>query len=303
LDSLFTDPDLPAAYAADALTYTVTGMNKLTAAVTPDRKLTITAGNEQYKPGFPGLETLTITATDKAGRNVTLQVVVTVVPVNDPPEIISHQPAQASVTMKENEKKSFSVSASDVDTENRDLTYTWFLDGVKDAAARESSFSFQPDYTQGGSDHKVRVDISDGNTSVSEEWTITVADVNRLPDGSIKSPINSSKFVKGSVVTFTADGSDPDGDKLTFTWRDSAGTVIGTGPTFTYNKLFKGVQMVRLEINDGKASIYKDVTITISEQQPAAKKGTPGFEAAFIIAALGICLAIAAAGGKRKLDH
>jgi hypothetical protein len=300
LDNLFTDPDLPAAYAGDALTYTVAGQSRLTAAVTPDRKLMISAGNEQYKPGFPGLETLTITAADKAGRNATLQVMVTVEPVNDPPEIISHQPVQGTVTLKEKEKKTFSVSVSDVDTENRALTYAWYLDGVKDTAATDTSYSYEPDYSQGGQEHKIRVDITDGNSTISEEWVVTVTDVNRMPEGSIKSPINSSKFVKGSVVTFTAEGSDPDGDKLTFTWRDSVGTVIGTGPTFTNNKLLKGIQIIRLEINDGKASVYRDVTITINEQQKAADKGTPGFEAATFMAALGICIAIAAMGRKRR---
>ena len=299
LDNLFTDPDLPVAYAADALTYTVTGMNKLTAAVTPDRKLTISAGNEQYRPGFPGLETLTLTATDKAGRNVTLQVVVTVEPVNDRPEIISHQPVQATVILKEKEKKSFSVSVSDVDTENRDLTYSWYLDGAKDAAITGPSYSYEPDYSQGGLEHKIRVDISDGSTSISEEWVLTVTDVNRMPEGSIKSPINSSKFVKGAVVTFTAEGSDPDGDRLNFTWRDGDGNVIGTGPTFTYNKLLKGIQIIRLEVNDGKTSIYRDVTITVNEQQ-AAKKNAPAFEVLpVVMAVISVCLILATARRRR----
>jgi hypothetical protein len=225
LDNLFTDPDLPAAYAGDALTYTVAGQSKLTAAVTPDRKLTISAGNEQYKPGFPGLETLTITATDKAGRNVTIQVVVTVEPVNDRPEIISHQPVQATVTLKENEKKSFSVSVSDVDTENRDLTYSWYLDGAKDAAATESSYSYGPDYSQGGLDHRIRVDISDGTTNISEEWVVTVTDVNRLPDGSIKSPINSSKFARirsASRTDFSFNSSSSVWICVSRSWKSSS---------------------------------------------------------------------------------
>jgi hypothetical protein len=299
LDDLFTDPDLPAAYAADALTFTVTGMNKLTAAINTARKLMISAGNEQYKPGFPGMETLTLSATDKAGRTATIQVVVTVEPVNDPPLIISHQPALSSVPMKEMEKKTFSVTVNDVDTENRDITYTWYLDGVRDATVKEPSFTFAPDHLQGGFEHKIRVDASDGNTTISEEWAVPVADVNRLPDGSIKSPINFTKFVKGAIVTFTAEGSDPDGDKLTFTWRDATGAEIGTGPTFTNNKLLKGTQTIRLEINDGKGSIFKEVSITVNEQRPAAT-GTPGFGLAAILAAVGISIAIAAIGRKQK---
>ena len=294
LNNIFTDPDLPAAYASDALTYTVMGMTKLTAAVTPDRKLMISAGKEQYRPGFPGIETLTVTATDKAGRTTALQVVVTVEPVNDPPEIISHQPNQGTVTIKENEMKVFTVSATDVDTETRDLAYRWYLDGIKDPSVKESSFTYQPDYSQGGQEHKIRAEVSDGTSNISYEWVVKVTDVNRPPDGTIRSPANLTKSARGSVLTFTAEGSDTDGDNLTYTWRDAAGNIIGTTPSFTYSKLPKGMQTIRLEINDGKESVYREVTVTINEQQAPAKKGLPGFEAATFMIATGICIALLA---------
>jgi len=130
---------------------------------------------------------------------------------------------------------------------------------------------------------------------------VSVTDVNRPPEGSIKAPINSSKFARGSVVTFTAEGSDPDGDKLSFTWRDSAGTVIGTLPSFTYNKLLKGSQTIRLEIGDGKTSIYRDVTIEVSEQGTSGggQGAISGFGAAALVASLAAFLAVAAIARRR----
>jgi hypothetical protein len=290
LEDLFTDPDIPEDYANDSLTYTVAGMQKLNASVISPNTLFIDASQGQYKPGYPGWEKLVVTAKDKAGRTATLNISVTIMPVNDPPAISSFQPAGDNITLKEMQKRTFSVTVSDPDTDASAMRYQWYFNGVENTSARDSSFAFLPDYSMGGTDYKIKVEVSDGNNTVSKEWTITVTDVNRLPDGAITSPLNFTKFVKGAIITFTANGSDPDGDSLTFIWRDGAGTTIGQGPTFTYNKLTKGSQTIRLEINDTKGSSFSEVTITITEQ---GQKKSPGFEIWALFAAINLCMIIA----------
>lgn len=290
LDDLFTDPDLPKEYAADSLTYSVSGMDKLSASINAARKLVVGAGTVQYKAGFPGMETLTVTAKDKGGLNTTLDFLVTVEPIDDPPEILSVQPVGTQIKMKEGEKKIFSVAASDPDTDTHDLTYKWYVDGVLVPSARGTSFSYEPDFTMGGVEHKLRVDVRDASNTVPNEWPVLVADVNRLPSGSISSPLNSTSFKKGEAITFAANATDLDGDTLTFTWTDRSGTVIGRGTTFTYGKLPKGAQLVRLDVNDTKGDVYYEVIITIKDT-PAPKK-TPGFELLGLLAAVGLSLVL-----------
>lgn len=291
LDELFTDPDIPKDYAGDSLTFSVTGMKKMTAAITPTRKLVLNAGPEQYKVGFPGSEALTVTAKDKAGLAATIELAVTIVPVDDAPVIMSAQPVGLQIKMKEGEKKQFSVVVSDIDTESRDLTFKWYIDDILVPSAKGSSFSYEPDFTAGGVEHKLRVDVSDTSNTVSNEWPVLVADVNRLPTGSITSPTNSVSFKKGVAITFAACATDPDGDPITFTWTDSRGNVIGRGPTFSYSKLPAGTQLIRLEMNDTKGSAFAEVTIKVVDQ--SGPKKTPGFELSILCAAVGISLLIA----------
>ena len=145
----------------------------------------------------------------------------------------------------------------------------------------------------GGEDiYTIRVDISDGTTTKSKEWNVTVNDVNRAPVGAIRMPLNMTKFKKGIPVTFTADGSDEDGDALTFIWRDAAGAELGRGTSITTDKIVKGVQNVRCEITDGKTSTFETVTVIIWEDPRPVDKGLPGFEGVLVVLALGIVIAL-----------
>lgn len=301
LDELFTDPDLPASYAGDRLTYSVAGAKRLAAKVnSSSNMLVIDTSMVEYRPGSPDWETLTVTAKDKAGRTATLNISMTIEPVNDPPAITEFGPEDALTTVKEGQRKVFSVAAADADTDDHDLTYSWFLDDALKAHGKNNSFSFEPDYSMGGATHRIRAEVSDGNTTVSKEWQVLVAEVNRLPDGSIRSPASLAKFVKGAAVTFTAEGSDPDGDNLTFVWRDSAGTVLGRGTSFTTKGLKKGTQTITLEINDSKGGVIREVPVTVTDA-PAQKK-SPGFEAVPFLAALCLAAALGAFLSRERRD-
>jgi hypothetical protein len=153
----------------------------------------------------------------------------------------------------------------------------------------------------GGSIHSIRVEVYDGATVISKDWQIMVTDINRLPEGDISSPSNFTKFNKGTNVTFTAEASDPDGDNLTFIWKNMAGTELGRGATFTTDKLQKGTQTITLEINDSKEGIDRVVTIIIEEKGTPQKK-SPGFETATLGLAAILCLGIAAIGRKRRKE-
>ena len=293
LASLFTDPDLIEGYTNDGLNYTVTGAQKLLVSINDDGYVVIDTGKEQYFPGVKYEEKLLITCKDRAGLKATLNLTVFVEPVNDPPRIVTWGPQESDTEVNEGVRKMFSVTAVDDDTQN--LTYTWYLNGKKDKNAKGLSFAFEPDMGMGGEDiYTIRVDLSDGTTTKSKEWNVTVNDVNRLPAGSISAPLNMTKFKKGTPVTFTAYGTDEDGDTLTYIWRDAAGAELGRGTTITTDKLPKGVQDVQLEVTDGKGSTFLRVTVVIWANPPPTDKGfLPGFEGAVVVLALGIIIALA----------
>ncbi len=290
VEDLFTDPDVPEDYANDALTYSITGAQRLTVEIDEDGFILFDTGTEEYTPGTYYEEKIMITAKDRAGLRATLNFTVFVDPVNDPPAVITYLPLEDDIELNEGQSQRFSVTVLDEDSST--LIYNWYVDGKKNKTAKGLTMTFEPDHTMGGMVHSVRVEVSDQTTTVTKEWNVTVNDVNRPPTGFIKSPANLTKFKKGVFVTFTAEGSDEDGDSLTYIWKDGAGVEMGRGPTFSTNRLPKGTQTVFLEISDGKGSTTQSVTIIIYGETPS--QPTPGFEAAGLALAMVGCAALAA---------
>ncbi|MEM4728210.1 MAG: tandem-95 repeat protein [Thermoplasmata archaeon] len=285
---LFTDPDIMEDYSDDALTYCITGQKKVTVSIARDGRIIFDAGSEEYVPGSPYEERLIMTAKDRAGLRATLNITVRVEPEDDPPYFTKVTPEDTNIEMSENQKKTFSVAASDIDTP--ELSYSWYLDGAKDKTARGFTYIFATDYNMGGRTYALRVDVTDGHTTISFEWNITVIEVNRPPTAYIKTPTNMSSFKKGAYISFSAEGSDEDGDNLTFVWRDQTGAELGRGPSFSTNRLPKGTQTVTLEVSDGKSSVIQTVTIVVKDAGKTSGGGAPGFEGLALIGVMGISL-------------
>lgn len=297
---LFSDLDAPSDYAGDTLNYTITGMSNLTVTVSPNGRLVIDTGDHQYLPGRGYEERLLVTAKDRAGLKATLNITVRINALDDPPFIHSYQPDSLDFSTREGKKEVFRVSAADPDTS--ELTYTWSLDGTRDRSQTGSTYQFQPDYKMGGTVHTLRVVVSDGTNNATVDWNVNVLDVNRLPVVTITQPTNFTKFKKGEFITFSAEARDEDGDNLTYTWRDGAGKLLGTGLTISTDKLDAGTQTVRLEVSDGKGSVYVDVVVAIAKPaaKPAAKGFIPGFSTAAASAAA--ALAMVAVGVARRRE-
>jgi hypothetical protein len=300
IPDLFTDQDLPEDYAADKLTFNFSGHKDLIVKLGTDGRLGIDTGTVQYYPGRPVTETIMVTAKDKAGLKAVLNISVTVSPIDDAPIITTALPENTDFRATEGKKEAFRITTQDNDTEAGALVYSWYLDGVKDKSQTGTVYNFFPDFRMGGTIHQLKAVVTDGTTEASTEWTITVIDVNRAPVVSITQPVNFTKFKKGEFITFTADARDEDGDNLTYVWRDGAGILLGTGLSMSTDKLEAGTQTVRLEVNDGKVSIYCDVVVMIAKPapKPTGKGFIPGFETAAAVAAA--AFAVVAAGALRR---
>lgn len=190
---------------------------------------------------------------------------ITVGDVNRPPEI---EPVENKKTY-ENILIEFTVNASDPD--GNKLTY--YVEGLPTGAKLDNTtgkFSWVPAFGQEGN-YKVKIIVSDGSLNTSVEFTITVGDINRRPVAVISSPVESQEFFAGGRVLFSAAGSsDPDGNKLDYTWDFGDGDIMTSENVITEH-VYKntGKYNVGLLVTDGKT--YDTETVGISIKEPPAR--------------------------------
>ncbi len=124
------------------------------------------AGRWQTRVGDAGVYYPEITVTD-GKATTTKQIKIVVDPKNNKPELEKI----ADVTVNEGEKVVFSPRATDKDGDKLTFTYSgWMTSNTKEAGYADSG------------EHKVTVSVSDGISTVSQEVTVTVKDVNRAPE-------------------------------------------------------------------------------------------------------------------------
>lgn len=194
--------------------------------------------------------TYTITAKVSDGKHtVTCSTDVTV--TNQGPTIDCSPKSQ---TVEHTSSVTLRVTATDPDGDP--LTFTWEIDGTR-VAETGSSLVFGAT----GRVHKtyaVKVTTSDGRASATCTFDVVVraapvAPVNRPPTVDLTV---SPKTVKGcQTVTATARASDPDGDRLTYTWSVDGRSVAGSGSSLTLNSCdySTGSHSVTVRVSDGRA--------------------------------------------------
>jgi len=207
-------------------------------------------GQWQTTYGDAGSYTLTITVSD-GELSASKDALLIVNKKEEPPMIDSFDPKDTDSSIKETDSISFKVSASDL---NKDpLSFVWKLDGNE--VSTGSTFNFQTDYSSQGS-HAIRVDVSDGTSTVSQLWAVDVANVNRppalkvLPDITVK---------ENEVVVISPDASDPDDDQLSYT----ISSPVGDSGVWQTGYDSAGVYNVKVTASDGTSEDSQDVRITV----------------------------------------
>jgi hypothetical protein len=114
----------------EPLTYLISATPDLGARVDPGTGvLVLTPTADWYGPG-----TVTVTAVDAAGQDAVGLLEVEVLPVPDPPELITVTPVPGTVTLSEGASTVFTVVRA-VDPDRGPLYSTWYLDGRKVAVS------------------------------------------------------------------------------------------------------------------------------------------------------------------------
>ncbi|MDD4156885.1 MAG: Ig-like domain-containing protein, partial [Candidatus Cloacimonetes bacterium] len=163
LNNVFDDVDIP---YGDVLTFSSSEHENLT--------ITIENGIVTMTPALNwfGQHTVTFAATDDSLASVSTDVLVTVLPVNDAPEIVSVLPDSTQMEIFENTIIEFSVVATDVD--NEELFYSWFINEIQ---AESDSSSFVYHFPENG-EFEIKIVVSDGELTAEHIWEITVNSTN-----------------------------------------------------------------------------------------------------------------------------
>jgi len=233
------------------------------------------SGTFSWTPGFTqaGSYQVKVKVTDSGGLSAELTVSVEVLDVNRPPQLQS-VPAQ---TIDEGAALSFTLSATDEDTDNQ-LTYS--ISNLPDGASFDENsgqFSWTPGFDQAGN-YNLQAKVSDGTAESTTTISVTVNDVNRPPS---ISGGGSVTITAGETATLSFSGSDPDGDNLTFESGDlpSGATLNSTSGDFSWTPAEDqtGNFSFTVRVSDGKESAETSGSVTVNpkpEPPPAPPADT-----------------------------
>ncbi len=205
--------------------------------------------------GDAGEYTVTVTASD-GDLTTTQDVLLIINKREEPPVLDASSPEDASVETSETKKVTFTVSVSDL---NKDpLAYEWKLDG--DVVGDTPEYEYQTTYDDSGS-HTVKVDVSDGATSVSKIWAIDVANLNRKPVLGAVGPISAKET---DVITIIAKATDADSDTIAYSISDPR--FVQDDNEFVWNTDYSsaGTYTITLSATDGEDAVSQDVQITVA---------------------------------------
>jgi uncharacterized repeat protein (TIGR01451 family)/CSLREA domain-containing protein len=219
-------------------------------------------------------DTFTYFANDGFSNSATAATVtITITPLNDPPSFTS----TPVTTANEDAAYSYSITTADPDTAGSGRTITattkpaWLT--FTDNGNGTATLTGTPTNSEVGS-HNVVLQVTDGDATVQQSFTITVANTNDAPTFT-STPVTTA--TEDSAYTYNVTTADVDvGDSLTITaptkpaWLtltdNGNGTAVLSGtPTNDH----VGSHNVVLEVSDGTATGQQSFTITVTNTNDA----------------------------------
>jgi outer membrane protein OmpA-like peptidoglycan-associated protein len=219
--------------------------------------------------------TYTITATVTNGRETascSTQITVNRRPVAP---TVSVEPATFSLLPGE----SANLRCVATDPNNSALTYAWTVNGERLASAGPQ-ITFGSEGRNPGS-YDVTCSVSNGDLSASATSKGTIRErPNQAP--TISCQTTTVSVASGASVQLRATASDPDGDRLTFSWSSPAGAVSGSSDTTTFNAsgVRAGSYPVTVSVDDGRGGKAScNMTVNVSERIVVARDNCGYFTA------------------------
>ncbi|HEX9708977.1 MAG TPA: tandem-95 repeat protein [Candidatus Thermoplasmatota archaeon] len=289
----FTDPD------GDVLSAEVTAEPGLVAGYFAPQ------GVVWFHPtaNYSGPTGFTIRVRDAANASVSVRVDVQVTPVNDAPRVIDFEP-KGYVTGTEGDLIIFVVQV--VDSDSPILTYTYHIDGDPFSSGTTPTFEWQTGFASSGR-HEVEVVVTDSaGGEARHAWQVQLENDNRAPMVEIRLPGGSS-YDAGENIQLVADGSDPDGEPLVYSWTFGGVIQPMSGQVINISFSSAGNHTVRVTVTDGEATASASVVINVvytpplSPPPPPPPNGTdeptpflPAPVAALAVVAVGVAMALIA---------
>jgi outer membrane protein OmpA-like peptidoglycan-associated protein len=217
----------------------------------------------------PGKYTVTSTVSDGRRHQASCSSEITVLKRNVAPTA-SVEPS--SFTLTQGESQNLRCVASDAN--NDPLTYTWSIDG-QSVAASGPQMTFGSEGRKPGN-YTVVCAVSDGEATTKATATGTVREriiPNKPP--TIDCLTTTMDVASGGSIELSAKAADPDGDKLTYTWTATGGSVSGSGESATYNAsgVKAGSYTVTVTVDDGRGGKAScSMTVNVSERLSITKE-------------------------------
>jgi outer membrane protein OmpA-like peptidoglycan-associated protein len=181
----------------------------------------------------------------------------------------SIEPSAFSLTQGE----SANLKCNGSDPDNDPLTYSWVVDGQKLAAAGPQ-ISFGSEGRNPGK-YNVACTVSDKEESASASAIGTVIQriiPNKPP--TVECQTTTMDVAAGGSVELRAKAADPDGDKLTYSWTATGGSVKGAGDTATFSAAGTkaGSYIATVTVDDGRGGKAScSMTVNVSERLSITK--------------------------------
>lgn len=210
-----------------------------------------------WQPGYEQAGSYPVTVTVTDGEDPVAQSFTLVVSnTNRAPEFISVPVTQV------NENNPYSYTLQAIDPDGQFLSYS-LTSAPAGMLMMLDTLQWQPDYQQAG-EYTITVAATDGETTVEQSFTLTVANVNRTPV--ITSTPATTAINEMALYSYTPTATDDDGDTLTWQISGEPSGMVLQGSAVQWQPAYgqTGVYTYTLTVSDGKTTASQTATITVN---------------------------------------